>query len=543
MELRVLSVKKIKESEPVYCMTVPETHTFVVDTGTSRVVVENCCGHSLRDLISRGITGVADKVSSAPAKHLGTLCQQLVNFLGILQNEWAGAQAFSSVDTYLAPFIKIDNLSYKEVYQCCQTLLYGINTPSRWGSQAPFSNFTHDWTVPADMKDKKAIVGGVEQDFTYGDCQVEMDLFNNAFFTLFMEGDAQGRSFQYPIPTINITKGFWEHCPENQDLLFRLTSKFGTPYFQNFISSDMDPADVRSMCCRLRLDKRELRKRGGGLFGSAELTGSVGVVTLNLPRLGYLANDEADFYTRLDDLMDIARDSLEIKRKVLAKNLVEGLYPYTRAYVSSFDNFFSTIGLVGMNEASRNIFGSEVNIGTDVGKRFAIDVLNHMRERIAGYQVETGNLYNLESTPAESTCYRLALHDKKKYPDIIVAGSGEPYYTNSSNLPVGYSDDPWVAIDHQDDIQTLYTGGTVFHAFLGQQIEDPNATKNFIRKVFENSRIPYLTISPVYSICPVHGYLPGSQDHCPKCRDEQVKAYKKKLSELRKKREELEVIG
>ena len=890
-----------------------------------------CAGHSLRELILRGITGVTDKVSSGPAHHLGTLCQQMVNFLGILQNEWAGAQAFSSVDTYLAPFIKKDNLSYKEVYQCCQTLLYGINTPSRWGcvppdteiltkdgwkhytdikvgdgvygfdlasraivddyidavnvydydgdmvalsgrgtdqllspnhkvvrqvfnsteliketaedtfsltsahvnvpvsgswdgedsksldswlklaawilaegsiqtyqttskgpyaggsritvsqsskknplycneieqcltdlgfgfsisentsglgdgvtvyrinaegtkrlvkdlekgklpmhvlrecsrrqirlfldtyrkadgvksrfriittdqevydnllelgflagyavstmlkspkgiskklqytvsfnmkspdqvvsvtkktkvyykgtiwcpttetnnwvarrngqvfitgnSQAPFSNFTHDWTVPADMKDRKAIVDGVEQDFTYGDCQAEMNLFNKAFFTLFTEGDSQGRSFQYPIPTINITKDFWDQCPENQEILFKLTSKFGTPYFQNFINSDMDPQDVRSMCplaegtmvkvrsnrkvrdmpirlvveemqegakfevyhagrwhhakpviaekqqayairmtngtcvtmgefhwqpvvkadgtytnaqakdlkvgdmlpysenrsfaitevkkddtyagelycfevdssthlftltnglithnCRLRLDKRELRKRGGGLFGSAELTGSVGVVTLNLPRIGYLANDETDFYARLDDLMDVARDSLEIKRKVLTKNLAGGLYPYTKAYISSFDNFFSTIGLVGMNEACRNLFGSDVDIGTERGLAFAVDVLNHMRDRIATYQVETGNLYNLESTPAESTCYRLALHDKKKYPDIITAGSGEPYYTNSSNLPVGYTDDPWEAIEHQEGLQTLYTGGCV----------------------------------------------------------------------------------
>jgi len=843
-----------------------------------------CAGWSLRELLTQGITGVSDKVSSAPSKHLNTLCQQIVNFLGIMQNEWAGAQAFSSVDTYLAPFIKIDSLSYEQVYQCVQTLIYGINTPSRWGCQSPFSNFTLDWTVPSDMKDKKAIVGGKEQDFTYGDCQVEMDMFNKAFFEMFSNGDNQGRSFQYPIPTVNITPEFWNHNPENQEILFKLTSKFGTPYFQNFINSDIDPSDVRSMalmpsqrviyknrdgrvsvneirhlvnewflqedkskplyemlidgrfvpvtemfkipykkygksvsimlsngyvqpfsmdhkcqvlragviqtilsqevlesdsfilskkpfginngvgtydtgkivgyflaegwysshsaneivfaininqepivseiknffmsigcnviikkqeevnifrvqvygkqavglvsnyihgntaltkrlssnmwnsddsfregvysgyydtdgcrkeknfahtpnkdliqdfiilssslgkilkysvnknntryfkedksdlevftsykldeyssdetseyfivpvkevkvvssraefvynftvdtpehlfelpngiithqCCRLRLDKRELRKRGGGLFGSAELTGSVGVVTLNLPRIGYLANDEEDFYQRLNSLMDIAKDSLEIKRKVLIKNLQEGLYPYTRAYISSFDNFFSTIGIVGLNEAIQNLFGKEINIGTEKGKGFAIEVLNHMRTHISNYQVETGNLYNLESTPAESTCYRLALHDQKKYPDIITAGSnGDPYYTNSSNLPVGFTDDPWVAIEHQEPLQLKYTGGTVFHAFLGQQVDNGEATRNFIKKVFENSKIPYLTISPVYSICSVHGYLAGSQERCPKCRDEQVKAYKKKLNDLKKQKSELELI-
>ena len=477
-----------------------------------------CAGWSLRQLIQEGLGGVPGKITSSPASHLSTLCNQMVNFLGIMQNEWAGAQAFSSFDTYLAPFVRVDNLSQKEVKQCIQSFIYGVNTPSRWGTQAPFSNVTLDWTVPNDLKNLPAIVGGREMDFTYGDCQKEMDMVNKAFIEIMIEGDANGRGFQYPIPTYSITRDFDWSETENNKLLFEMTAKYGTPYFSNYINSDMEPSDVRSMCCRLRLDLRELRKKSGGFFGSGESTGSVGVVTINMPRIAYLAADEADFYKRLDALMDIAARSLKTKRTVITKLLEQGLYPYTKRYLGNFDNHFSTIGLIGMNEAALNAKWLRVDLTDPRAQAFTRDVLNHMRERLSDYQEQYGDLYNLEATPAESTTYRFAKHDKEQFPDIITANmNGTPYYTNSSHLPVGYTEDVFSALDIQDDLQTLYTSGTVFHAFLGEKLPDWKAAANLVRKIAENYKLPYYTMSPTYSVCKDHGYLTGEQYTCPIC--------------------------
>ena len=477
-----------------------------------------CAGWSLKQLIQEGLGGVVGKITSSPASHLSTLCNQMVNFLGIMQNEWAGAQAFSSFDTYLAPFVKVDNLTQKEVKQCIQSFVYGVNTPSRWGTQAPFSNITLDWTVPRDLVDQPVIVGGREREFTYGDCQKEMDMVNKAFIEIMIEGDAYGRGFQYPIPTYSITRDFDWSESENNKLLFEMTAKYGTPYFSNYINSDMEPNDVRSMCCRLRLDLRELRKKSGGFFGSGESTGSVGVVTINLPRIAYLAENESDFYARLDKLMDIAARSLKTKRTVITKLLNAGLYPYTKRYLGTFDNHFSTIGLIGMNEVGLNANWLRKDLTHPETQAFAKDVLNHMRERLSDYQEQYGDLYNLEATPAESTTYRFAKHDKKHYPDIITANeNGTPYYTNSSHLPVGYTEDIFSALDVQDDLQTLYTSGTVFHAFLGEKLPDWKAAAQLVRKIAENYKLPYYTLSPTYSVCKNHGYLSGEVSVCPEC--------------------------
>ncbi|MBQ9860256.1 MAG: ribonucleoside triphosphate reductase [Clostridia bacterium] len=477
-----------------------------------------CAGWSLKQLIQEGLGGIPGKITSSPASHLSTLCNQMVNFLGIMQNEWAGAQAFSSFDTYLAPFVKVDNLTQKEVKQCIQSFVYGVNTPSRWGTQAPFSNITLDWTVPKDLENLPAIVGGKEMDFTYGDCAEEMRMVNKAFIEIMIEGDANGRGFQYPIPTYSITRDFDWSETENNKLLFEMTAKYGTPYFSNYINSDMEPSDVRSMCCRLRLDLRELRKKSGGFFGSGESTGSVGVVTINLPRIAYLAEDEADFYKRLDKLMDISARSLKTKRTVITKLLETGLYPYTRRYLGTFANHFSTIGLIGMNEVGLNAKWLRADLTNEKTQAFAKDVLNHMRERLSDYQEKYGDLYNLEATPAESTTYRFAKHDKKHYPEIITANEdGTPYYTNSSHLPVDYTEDIFSALDVQDELQTLYTSGTVFHAFLGEKLPDWKAAASLVRKIAENYKLPYYTMSPTYSVCAEHGYLPGEQYTCPHC--------------------------
>ncbi len=478
-----------------------------------------CAGWSLKQLIQQGL-GIPGKINSTPASHLSTLCNQMVNFLGIMQNEWAGAQAFSSFDTYLAPFVKVDNLTQKEVKQCIQSFVFGVNTPSRWGTQAPFSNITLDWTVPKDLENLPAIVGGREQDFTYGDCKKEMDMVNKAFIEIMTEGDADGRGFQYPIPTYSITKDFDWSETENNKLLFEMTAKYGTPYFSNYINSDMEPSDVRSMCCRLRLDLRELRKKSGGYFGSGESTGSVGVVTINLPRIAYLSQTPEEFYQRLDHIMDIAARSLKVKRTVITKLMDAGLYPYTKYYLGTFDNHFSTIGLIGMNEVGLNAKWLRKDLTHPETQQFAKDVLNHMRERLKDYQEQYGDLYNLEATPAESTTYRLAKHDVAKYPDIITAAKkpgDTPYYTNSSHLPVGYTDDIFEALAIQDDLQTLYTSGTVFHAFLGEKLPDWKAAANLVRKIAENFKLPYYTMSPTYSICPDHGYLSGEHFTCPEC--------------------------
>lgn len=478
-----------------------------------------CAGWSLKQLIQEGLGGIRGKITSSPAAHLSTLCNQMVNFLGIMQNEWAGAQAFSSFDTYLAPFVKVDNLSYKEVKQCIQSFIYGVNTPSRWGTQAPFTNITLDWTVPNDLAELNAIVGGKECDFKYKDCKKEMDMVNKAFIEIMIEGDANGRGFQYPIPTYSITRDFDWSETENNKLLFEMTSKYGTPYFSNYINSDMEPSDVRSMCCRLRLDLRELRKKSGGFFGSGESTGSIGVVTINLPRIAYLATDKADFYRRLDKMMDISARSLKVKRDVITKLLEEGLYPYTKRYLGTFSNHFSTIGLVGMNEAGLNAKWLRKDLTHVETQEFAKEVLNHMRERLSDYQEQYGDLYNLEATPAESTSYRLAKHDKAQFPDIITASENDniPYYTNSSHLPVGYTADIFSALDVQDELQTLYTSGTVFHAFLGEKLPDWKSTAKLVRTIAENYKLPYYTISPTYSICKEHGYISGEHFKCPKC--------------------------
>ena len=477
-----------------------------------------CAGWSLKQLIQQGL-GIPGKTNSSPASHLSTLCNQMVNFLGIMQNEWAGAQAFSSFDTYLAPFVRVDNLSQREVKQCIQSFIFGVNTPSRWGTRAPFSNITLDWTVPADLKDLPAIVGGKEMDFTYGDCKKEMDMVNKAFIEIMIEGDANGRGFQYPIPTYSITRDFDWSPTENNRLLFEMTAKYGTPYFSNYINSDMEPSDVRSMCCRLRLDLRELRKKSGGFFGSGESTGSIGVVTINMPRLAYLATDEKDFYRRLDKLMDIAARSLDVKRKVITRLLDAGLYPYTKYYLGTFANHFSTIGLVGMNEAGLNAKWIRADMTEPRCQEFTKQVLDHMRTRLSDYQEKYGDLFNLEATPAESTSYRLAKHDVELYPDIITAAEpgGTPYYTNSSHLPVSYTDDVFAALDIQDDLQTRYTSGTVFHAFLGEKLPSWEAAANLVRKIAENYKLPYYTLSPTYSVCKNHGYLNGEHFTCPEC--------------------------
>ena len=481
-----------------------------------------CAGWSLKQLIQEGLGGVTGRITSAPAKHLSVLCNQMVNFLGIMQNEWAGAQAFSSFDTYLAPFVKADHLTYREVKKCIESFIFGVNIPSRWGTQAPFSNITLDWTVPNDLANLPAIVGGKEQDFTYGDCKEEMDMINRAFIETMIEGDAQGRGFQYPIPTYSITKDFDWSDTENNRLLFEMTAKYGTPYFSNYINSDMEPSDVRSMCCRLRLDLRELRKKSGGFFGSGESTGSVGVVTINMPRIAYLSKNEEEFYERLDKMMDIAARSLHIKRVVISRLLDEGLYPYTKRYLGSFDNHFSTIGLIGMNEAGLNAKWIRKDLTHPETQKFTKDVLNHMRERLSDYQEEYGDLYNLEATPAESTTYRLAKHDVEQFPDIITAAEdcGTPYYTNSSHLPVGYTEDVFAALDIQDELQTLYTSGTVFHTFLGEKLPDWKSAAALVRKIADNYKLPYYTMSPTYSICKNHGYISGEQYTCPICGEE-----------------------
>lgn len=495
-----------------------------------------CAGWSIRQLIAEGLGGVTDKITSTPATHLSTLVNQIVNFLGIMQNEWAGAQAFSSFDTYLAPFIRKDNLDDKQVRQCIQSFIYGVNTPSRWGSQAPFTNITLDWVCPDDLKDKPAIVGGKEMDYTYGDCQKEMDMINKAFIELMIEGDAAGRGFAYPIPTYNITKDFaWDS--ENAKLLFEMTAQYGTPNFQNFVNSDLNPSDVRSMCCRLQLDKRELRRRGGGLFGADEFTGSLGVVTINLPQIGYLAKNEQQFFARLDYLMDLAKESLCSKRKVIQRLLDGGLFPYTRRYLSKLDNHFNTIGLCGMNECCLNFLGCDIS--TERGKAFAEKVLSYMRQRLQDYQEETGELFNLEATPAESTSYRLARHDKAQYPDIITSGERDPFYTNSSQLPVDFTADVFEALDHQEALQTKYTGGTMFHVYMGEAVKDWKTCRDLVKSIASTYRIPFFTISPTYSICPVHGYISGEHFECPKCRLEAEQGLKLQLSKLEAERDAL----
>ena len=477
-----------------------------------------CAGWSLKQLLLEGLGGVSGKITSAPAKHLSVLCNQMVNFLGIMQNEWAGAQAFSSFDTYLAPFVKIDNLSYKEVKKCIESFVFGVNIPCRWGTQAPFSNITLDWTVPDDLAEQYCIIGGKYADFKYKDCKKEMDMVNKAFIETMIEGDANGRGFQYPIPTYSITREFDWSDTENNKLLFEMTAKYGTPYFSNYVNSDMKPSDIRSMCCRLRLDLRELRKKTGGFFGSGESTGSVGVVTLNLPRIAYLSSSKEDFYNQLDHVMDVAARSLKIKRSVISKLLDAGLYPYTKHYLGTFNNHFSTIGLVGMNEACLNANWIKADLTHTNAQEFAEECLTHMRDRLISYQQQYGDLYNLEATPAESTSYRLAKHDVERYPDIITSGSKqEPYYTNSSNLPVGYTDDIFQALDIQDKLQVLYTSGTVFHTFLGEKLPSWKSAMNLVRKISDNYKLPYYTISPVYSVCKTHGYLAGEQFVCPKC--------------------------
>ena len=479
-----------------------------------------CAGWSLRQLIEEGLSGVPGKITSSPAKHLSTLCNQMVNFLGIMQNEWAGAQAFSSFDTYLAPFVRTDNLTYDQVKKCIESFVYGVNTPSRWGTQAPFSNITLDWEVPNDLKDRPAIVGGKEMDFTYGDCKKEMDMINKAFIEIMIDGDADGRGFQYPIPTYSITKDFDWSPTENNRLLFEMTSKYGTPYFSNYVNSDMEPSDIRSMCCRLRLDLRELRKKSGGFFGSGESTGSVGVVTLNMPRLAFTSKDKAEFYEKLDHLMDVAARSLHTKRKVISRLLDEGLYPYTKRYLGSFDNHFSTIGLVGMNEACLNANWIRRDLSDPAAQEFTKEVLNHMRDRLSDYQeMYKGELFNLEATPAESTTYRFAKYDAKNYPGIITAAEpgGTPYYTNSSHLPVNYTDDIFSALDIQDELQTLYTSGTVFHAFLGEKLPSWESAAELVKKIADNYKLPYYTLSPTYSVCSEHGYIAGEHYTCPIC--------------------------
>ncbi len=500
----------------VYPQEISEAHRngdlHIHDLGMG--IAGYCAGWSLRQLLTEGFNGVPGKIDSKPAKHLGSALWQMINFIGTLQNEWAGAQAFSSFDTYLAPFVKTENLTYKQVKQNIQGFVFNMNVPSRWGGQTPFSNITLDWVVPEDMKNKKAIVGGKEMDFTYGECQKEMDMINKAFIEVMTEGDAKGRIFTFPIPTYNITNDFdWDS--EKANMLFAMTAKYGIPYFQNFINSELNPGDVRSMCCRLQMDMRELRQKGGGLFGAVEMTGSIGVVTINMPRLGYLSKTKEEFFERLAKLMDLAKESLEIKRKMVQRNMDKGLMPFSKRYLGTLQNHFNTIGLNGMNEALMNFFGPEVNIATKKGIKFAQEVLDFMRDRLAKYQEETGNIYNLEATPAEGVSYRLARIDKERYPDIITAGEEEPYYTNSTQLPVDYTTDIFEALELQDPLQVKYTGGTVLHGFLGEQINDVETCKNLVKRIAYNFKLPYFTITPTFSICPKHGYIPGRHEECP----------------------------
>ncbi len=491
-----------------------------------------CAGWSLRVLLTEGFNGVPNKVESKPPRHLVSAFSQMINFLGTLQNEWAGAQAFSSADTYLAPFVRIEKLTYEEVKQAMQSFIFNLNVPSRWGTQTPFTNLTFDWTCPLDLKDRHPIIGGEEQEFTYGDLQEEMDMINRAFLEVMGAGDAKGRPFTFPIPTYNITNEFPWDSP-NTEYLFEMTAKYGLPYFSNYLNSDMKPSDVRSMCCRLRLDLTELKKRGGGLFGSAEQTGSIGVVTINCARLGYLfKGNKEGLYARLDELLELAKTSLEIKRKTISMHMDRGLYPYTRRYLGTFRNHFSTIGVNGINEMIRNFSGDLENITTDKGRIMAQEFLTHIREKMLDFQAETGNMYNLEATPAEGTTYRFAREDQKRYTGIIQAGTKEaPYYTNSSQLPAGFTDDPFTALDYQDDLQTQYTGGTVLHLYMSERISSSDACKALVRRVLENYRLPYVSITPVYSICPKHGYIPGEHQFCPKCDQELIAKKRKELEE------------
>lgn len=484
-----------------------------------------CAGWSLKTLLREGFNGVPDKVESAPPKHLSSAVGQMVNFLGTLQNEWAGAQAFSSFDTYLAPYIRIDRLPYEDVKQSIQEFIYNLNVPSRWGTQTPFTNVTFDWVCPEDLRSEHPIVGGKEMDFTYGELQEEMAMINRAYIEVMMRGDAKGRVFTFPIPTYNITPDFdWDH--PNCELLFEMTAKYGLPYFQNFLNSDLKPNQIRSMCCRLQLDLRELLKRGNGLFGSAEQTGSLGVVTLNCARIGYLAKgDESAFFNRVDALLQIAKTSLEIKRKIIQRHMDAGLFPYTKRYLGTLRNHFSTIGVNGINECVRNFTGGKENITTKAGFEFAVKILDHIRTQITAFQEETGHLYNLEATPAEGATYRFAKEDIKRFPDILHAGTAErPYYTNSSQLPVAFTDDPFEALERQESLQRRYTGGTVLHLYMGERVSSIESCKMLVKRALEGYRIPYITITPTFSICPKHSYLPGEHEFCPKCDAELIEA-------------------
>ncbi len=477
-----------------------------------------CAGWSLRELLYEGFNGVTGYLQCKPAKHMATAISHMVNFLGTLQNEFAGAQAFSSVDTYLAPYVRVDNMTYEDVKNAMQTLIFNCAVPCRWGTQTPFINFTFDWTCPKDLRDQPPFIGGKPVDFKYGDLQNEMDMINRAFLEVMTEGDAHGRPFTFPIPTYNITDDFpWDH--PNVKPLFDLAAKYGIPNFQNFLNSDLNPTDVRSMCCRLRLDVRELLKRGGGLFGSAEKTGSIGVVTINLARLGYThRGDREGLFTELKRLLELGRDSLEIKRKIISKNMVQGLYPFTRRYLGDWNHHFSTIGVNGANEMVRNFTGDRENIATPMGKKLVLDVMDFIREHLANFQEQTGNLYNLEATPAEGCSYRFAKTDVKNFPDIITAGTKDaPYYTNSTQLPVNFTDDPFVALEHQEELQRKYTGGTMLHLYMGEPVSSGEAAQKIVRTIFENYKIPYMTLTPTFSICPKHGYLPGRHEYCPKC--------------------------
>ncbi|HUW80139.1 MAG TPA: ribonucleoside triphosphate reductase [Acidocella sp.] len=484
-----------------------------------------CAGWSLRSLLREGFNGVTGKVEAAPPRHLSSAIGQMVNFLGTLQNEWAGAQAFSSFDTYLAPFVRKDRLSYAEVRQNIQEFIFNLNVPSRWGSQPPFTNVTFDWNCPADLADDIPVIGGEEMAFRYGDLQPEMDAINRAYIEVMTEGDAKGRIFSFPIPTYNITADFPWHS-ENAERLFAMTAKFGLPYFQNFINSDLEPQMVRSMCCRLQLDLRELLKRGNGLFGSAEQTGSLGVVTINCGRLGYVyRGDTAGLYARLDALLELARNSLEIKRKVIQRHMDDGLFPFTKRYLGTLRNHFSTIGVNGINEMIRNFTVDQDDITTAAGHRLACDLLDHVRARIVGFQEQTGHLYNLEATPAEGATYRFAKQDRKRFAGILQAGTAEkPYYTNSSQLPVGFTDDPFEALEHQEDLQAKYTGGTVLHLYLGERLTSVDACRELVRRALSRFRLPYITVTPTFSVCPVHGYLAGEQPFCPICDEERIAA-------------------
>ena len=487
-----------------------------------------CAGWSLRRLLEEGFNGVPGAIASCPPKHFSSASGQIVNFLGTLQNEWAGAQAFSSFDTYMAPFVRLDSMTYEEIRQNMQELIFNLNVPSRWGSQCPFTNLTFDWTCPSDHVDEHPLIGGEVCDFTYGDLQAEMDLINQAFMDVMQQGDSEGRIFTFPIPTYNITKDFEWDSP-NADRLFAMTAKYGLPYFQNFINSELKPNMIRSMCCRLQLDLRELLKRGNGLFGSAEQTGSLGVVTINCARLGFLhAGDEPGLLRELDTLLDLGRDSLEIKRKVIQRHMDNGLFPYTRRYLGTLRNHFSTLGVNGFNEMIRNFTHDREDISTEWGHAFALRVLDHVRERMLAFQDKTGHMYNLEATPAEGTTYRFAKEDARRHPGILQAGTTDmPYYTNSSQLPVGFTDDPFEALEQQDDLQRKYTGGTVLHLYMTEPLSSAEACRQLVKRALSRFRLPYITITPTFSICPTHGYLGGHHAFCPKC-DEALIARKRR---------------